>query len=147
MSLRSTTSRRALARAAGAAAALLLASCGDAPLQPERLAPRSVPVLTTQSVSAPGCTSATPAERLQRLQRGVARLPEAASAAAEERLVPGLRAAEAALGRGQGRAAVQFLEGFIEEVEELRLRAMFEDRVALVREAQCLLGGIDASAE
>ena len=42
---------------------------------------------------------------------------------------------------------MQALESFIEDVEELRLRAMFQDRLALVREAQCLVGGIDASAE
>lgn len=141
------TSAHALA--ALCALGALAAACADVPAPSEQRGQRSGASASLQSADPPTdvtCTAATPAERLASLQRGVDALPAAARLAARTRLGPQLGNVAQAVGEGQRGRAAEGLRRFVAEIAELRLRAPYEERLALASEAECLLEAIEPSA-
>ena len=127
----------------------LCAACADLPAPSEQPGPGIAPAASLQSADSEadaGCSAATPVERLASLRRGVDALPAAASLSARTRLKPQLGIVTQAVGEGQRARAAEGLRQFVAEIAELRLRAPFEERLALAREAECLLQTIEPPA-
>ena len=129
-----------------AAFCALGAACADVPAPSEQPGPGVAPAASLQSADSEAdvaCSAATPGERLASLRRGVEALPAAASLSARTRLRPQLGVITQAVGEGQRGRAAEGLRQFVAEIAELRLRAPFEERLALAREAECLLETIE----
>jgi hypothetical protein len=120
--------------------------CADVSTPSEHLGPRTAPAPSLQSPESEAefsCGAATPAERLAAMRRGVEALPPAAALAARTRMLPQIGAVGQAVGQGQQARAAEGLRAFVGEIVELRLRAPFEERLALASEAECLLHELD----
>ena len=111
-------------------------ACRDLPVQVRR--PVEAPT-RAMAAARSSCAARTRAERVEAIRAMVAALPPAAALVAETRLLPALAGVRDALG-GQDARLAAAVATFVAGVESLRLRAPFEQREALVAEAECLLG-------
>jgi hypothetical protein len=139
--------RLAPAGALVASLAMLGGGCAELPVQSRGPEPAATArsAMSSQEPS-PGCAAQARPERLQAIRRAVDALPAAAALPAQTRLHPALNEAQGALAGGREAGLERAMRQFIADVEALRLRAPFEQREALVTEAECLIGGGTAAA-